>query len=308
LALLTGGASSGSRRSRRSPARAAAAWAPWASGSLATRWAVAGVLGGLVALLAHALFEDNLSFVPHGTVYFTGLGLAAAAAPRRSASSARVKPWAVAGILVAVAGLSVSAASYAASREAAAAAAAQNLGRMDLALARIVPRAGCPGTRTPGGHGPAAGRKPQRDGRESSRGRAKLPARDPHQLRAIRDPARAGQALQYRAFGEAGTRAAIGELEAALSQNPYYAEIRNDLGVALLRSGDRAGAVDAFRRASEGRAEFVDPLLNLAALALSRIAPRRGMVDRALARIASTTLRLRAALETAALNCLEHGV
>jgi Tfp pilus assembly protein PilF len=69
-------------------------------------------------------------------------------------------------------------------------------------------------------------------------------------------------------FGAAGTTAALHELRSALSQNPHYAEIRNDLGVALLASGDRAGADEAFRAASDGRREFVDPLLNLAVLRL----------------------------------------
>ena len=72
----------------------------------------------------------------------------------------------------------------------------------------------------------------------------------------------------------------------ALEQNPYYAEIRNDLGVALVRAGDAAGAARAFEAASGGRRDFVDPLLNLAALAIQRgdrdEAARR--IDEALAR------------------------
>jgi len=62
----------------------------------------------------------------------------------------------------------------------------------------------------------------------------------------------------------------VAQLTLALEQNPYYAEIRNDLGVALLRVGDRAGAEVAFRNAAEGRRDFVEPLLNLAALAVER--------------------------------------
>ncbi|HEU4723732.1 MAG TPA: tetratricopeptide repeat protein, partial [Candidatus Eisenbacteria bacterium] len=69
-------------------------------------------------------------------------------------------------------------------------------------------------------------------------------------------------------FGDAGRARAVALLNAALAQNPHYAEIRNDLGVARLRGGDRAGAIREFRRAAEGRAAFVDPLVNLAALAL----------------------------------------
>ena len=87
-------------------------------------------------------------------------------------------------------------------------------------------------------------------------------------------------------FGSAGNRAAVRELTLALEQNPYYAEIRNDLGVALVRAGDTAGAARAFEAASGGRRDFVDPLLNLAALAIQRDdrdeAARR--IDEALAR------------------------
>ena len=69
-------------------------------------------------------------------------------------------------------------------------------------------------------------------------------------------------------FGAEATPKATALLEAALAQNPHYAEIRNDLGVARLRAGNRAGAIQAFRDAADGRASFVDPLVNLAALAL----------------------------------------
>ncbi|HEY6573147.1 MAG TPA: hypothetical protein VI198_07475, partial [Candidatus Eisenbacteria bacterium] len=69
-------------------------------------------------------------------------------------------------------------------------------------------------------------------------------------------------------FGASATPKATALLEAALAQNAYYAEIRNDLGVARLRAGDRAGAIGEFRRAAEGRTAFVDPLVNLAGLAL----------------------------------------
>jgi len=69
-------------------------------------------------------------------------------------------------------------------------------------------------------------------------------------------------------FGSAGTSSALRELRAALAQNPHYAEIRNDLGVALLAQGDRAGARTEFTGATNGRPDFVDPLLNLATLAM----------------------------------------
>jgi tetratricopeptide (TPR) repeat protein len=68
-------------------------------------------------------------------------------------------------------------------------------------------------------------------------------------------------------WADGGSRA-LEQLRLALAQNPYYAEIQNDLGVALLRAGDREEARRAFDRAAQGRREFVDPLLNLAALAI----------------------------------------
>lgn len=69
-------------------------------------------------------------------------------------------------------------------------------------------------------------------------------------------------------FGAPGATAAVHELSAALAQNPYYPEIQNDYGVALLATGDRAGAAAQFRAASDSRRDFVDPLLNLATLEL----------------------------------------
>jgi len=65
-----------------------------------------------------------------------------------------------------------------------------------------------------------------------------------------------------------GVNRALKELRAAVAQNPFYAEIQNDLGVALLRAGDRSAAREAFGRAADGAREFVEPLLNLAALAM----------------------------------------
>jgi len=106
----------------------------------------------------------------------------------------------------------------------------------------------------------------------------------------------------FRASGVRGGREAKAQLELALAQNPYYAEIRNDLGVARLRTGDRAGAEVAFREAAEGRRDFVEPLLNLAALAVERgdraEAARR--IDEALERNSSSAraLAMRAELAT----------
>jgi tetratricopeptide (TPR) repeat protein len=84
-----------------------------------------------------------------------------------------------------------------------------------------------------------------------------------------------------------GVNRALKELRAAVAQNPFYPEIQNDLGVALLRAGDRSAAREAFGRAAGGGArEFVDPLLNLAALAIQSgdLVEARVWVTRALER------------------------
>jgi O-antigen ligase len=286
----------------------AAAWsAVGAEGSPATRWAVAGVFGGVVALLAHAVFEDNLSFVPHGTVYFADLGLIAAVAPGRTRSAMRARPWALAGVVAAVVGFAFSGASFAASREADAAFAAQSSGRADIAAERLATAGQIAPWNDEYAVGLAhvsealalQGRTGALAGAEASYRRAlRVNASDPvtrHELARL-------YLAHPDAFGEAGTRSAITELNAALTQNPYYAEIRNDLGVALLRAGDRAGALEAFRRAGEGRAEFVDPLLNLAAMAMAsgdRVEARQWL-RQALARDpeSAKAQRLMAALET----------
>jgi Tfp pilus assembly protein PilF len=87
-------------------------------------------------------------------------------------------------------------------------------------------------------------------------------------------------------WGDAGARSALGELQTALAQNPYYSEMQNDLGVAFLRVENREEARRAFGRAALGRREFVDPLLNLAALAMESGDPveARSWLTRALER------------------------
>ena len=254
---------------------------------------VAGLAGSVVALLAHGLLEDNLALVPHGTVFFANLGLLLAAAPRGGGREALRSTWASrAGALAAILAMGVSAMSFAASREAQAASSEAGLGRAGSAVARF--RA-------------ASDIAPWRDdlailhaeqAEAWSRQGAGVPALHEAEVayaRAIAvngsDPVtRHELARLYLAhpevWGNAGERRALEQLRLALAQNPYYAEIQNDLGVGLLRAGDREGARQAFGRAARGRREFVDPLLNLAALAIESGDPveARSWLERALER------------------------
>ncbi|HTM00454.1 MAG TPA: O-antigen ligase family protein [Candidatus Omnitrophota bacterium] len=235
----------------------------------------AGLLASLVALLAHALLEDNLSFAAHGAVFAANAGLLAAAAPGRK-RALRLRAPGVLGLAAALAagvlavlsafGASAAQAGGQAMRSGAAEAALASYERAD----RLSPwndayAIGAAHAAEAAAVGGAAG---ERLGQAERfyRGAIAANGSDPvtrHEL------ARLYLAHPDR-FGADGGRAAIGELRAALAQNPYYAEIRNDLGVALLRSGDLAGATREFEAASQGRRAFVDPLLNLAALAIQR--------------------------------------
>jgi len=253
---------------------------------------VAGLAGSVLALLAHGLVDDNLSLIPHGTLLFANLGLLAAvpAADRRNTSGSR---WAGRGtILVALLAMGVSAASFAGSRAAQAASLDARLGRADLAVA---------------GYRAASRIAPWRDDFAVARAeQSEAWARQGASVPALReaeasyrqaiaingsDPVtRQELARLYLAhpevWGDAGARSALVELRLAVAQNPYYAEIQNDLGVALLRVGDREEARRAFGRAAQGRREFVDPLLNLAALAIESGDPveARSWLTRALER------------------------
>lgn len=237
----------------------------------------AGLMASLAALLAHALFEDNLSFLPHGILFAANAGLLAAAAPGPRKAAGRVVRWAGAagvataalGIVVALTSATAGAAAWRAEREA----------RSGIAVAAMDDYARAAKTapwddRYSIGAAKAAvaaaslGDRAARLTAAASRYRAAIAANpsDPvtrHELARL-------YLANPDVFGTEGRRAATAELRAALAQNPYYAEMRNDLGVALLRSGDRAGAVEAFRQAAEGRSDFVDPLLNLAALSIER--------------------------------------
>ncbi|MGH7682370.1 MAG: O-antigen ligase family protein, partial [Candidatus Eiseniibacteriota bacterium] len=243
------------------------------SGPVEGRLLVAGLLASVAALVAHAaLFEDNLSFAPHGTLFFANLGLLAAAAPRTPASGGR---WArgagVAGLLLAVLGVGLAGASAVASTEA-------HKGNLALITGATNTASACYATATTAA--------PWSDELWAGRAQAALArGRDPFALREAETSYRKAIAVNgsdpvlrhqlarlylsnQQEFGAAGATAAVRELHAALSQNPYYAEIRNDYGVALLATGDRAGAMSQFRAASDSRRDFVDPLLNMATLEL----------------------------------------
>jgi putative inorganic carbon (HCO3(-)) transporter len=251
----------------------------------------------VVALLAHALLDGNLSLLPHQTLLYADLGLLAAAAPATARAARRSTLRGLVTALVALGGLGLAGASYAASVEAAGAARSMREARPEQAAEALIG---------------ALRLAPWNDtyavalakAEESVGARALLPDRLRSAEAAYRhaiaanpgDPVtRQELARLYLShpdvWGEGGHRAARFELEAALAQNPHYAEIRNDLGVALLRAGDRAGAEKAFQLAAQGRRGFVDPLLNLAVLALEsgdREAARR-WADEALTRAPEST-------------------
>ena len=230
------------------------------------RLLAAGLVASALALLAHAVLEDNLALAPHALILHANLGLLVSAAPGARRRANRFPALGVAGAAAAALALVVGLQS--ARAEAAAIGATRDAGVGAVRAAR-------------GEYARAARLAPWIDA--YSIGEAKT-------SEALGDYVRAEGAFQravsinpsdpvtkhefarlYLAHEdrfEAGARAhATTLLEAALAQNPYYAEIRNDLGVARLRAGDREGAKRAFREAAEGRSAFVDPLVNLAALA-----------------------------------------
>ncbi len=235
---------------------------------------VAGLAGSVVALLAHGLVDDNLALVPHGAFLFANLGLLASAPSGERRDSRRLRAYGRAGILVAVVAAGISAMSFGGSSFAQAAASDAAAGNARGAL----------------DHGRAATAwSPWRDefavaraeaAEAMARQGAGMPAlheAEASYRRAIAingaDPVtRQELARLYLAhpevWGTQGTGLALEQLRAAVAQNPFYSEIQNDLGVALLRSGNRAEARAAFDRASRGRPGFIDPLLNLAALAI----------------------------------------
>jgi putative inorganic carbon (HCO3(-)) transporter len=272
------------------------------------RLVAAGLIAATAALLTHAALEDNLSFPAHGTLLAVNLGLLGAMAPGAKGTPKRGGRWLGAlGVAVALGGLAASAASAAAATSAREGARAAAAGRFEQARARYVAatalapwddryaisRGEAAEAAARGGRGVAA----LREAEASYRSAIAINPSDPvtrHQLArlVLANPA---------AFEPGGNAVAIHELEAALAQNPYYAEIRNDLGVAKLAAGDRAGAELQFARAAQdAKPSFVDPILNLAALAMQdgHDGEARRQVDLALTRNPSST---RAAEMSAAL-------
>ena len=235
---------------------------------------VAGLAGSVVALLAHGLVDDNLALVPHGALLFANLGLLAAvpSGPRRESRPSRM--YGRAGMLAAVLAAGISVLSFAGSSFAQAASSGAAAGNADRTLARwrtatrvapwrddfAVARAEAAESMARQGSGVPA----LREAEAAYRGAIAINGADPVTRQEL--------ARLYLAhpdvWGNPGTGLALEQLRAAVAQNPYYPEIQNDLGVALLRSGNRAEARAAFGRASHGRPAFVDPLLNLAALAI----------------------------------------
>lgn len=235
----------------------------------------AGLLASLAALLAHAFLEDNLSFAAHGAIFAANAGLLAAAAPgpRRAV---RLRAPGIMGLAVALAAVAFGVFSALGASAALAGERAARTGAAEAAYAGFAEASRL----CPWNDAYAIGAAHAAEASAASGARdARLADAERHYRRAIEvngsDPVtRHELARLYLAhperFGAYGGRAATESLRAALAQNPYYAEIRNDLGVALIRSGDVAGAAREFETASQGRREFVDPLLNLAALAIER--------------------------------------
>lgn len=224
------------------------------------RLLLAGLAASVVALLVHGAMEDNATFIPQGTSLFAALGLIvmASAAPGAK-SSRRSRGLGALGLATVAAGLALSLLSVSADAATGSAAAlrlAPWQERHALAAAKEAERAGIAG----------GGAAEFRVADQYYRSAIALNSSDPvtrHELARL-------YLSHPEAFGTPGPREAVAQLEAALAQNPYYAEIRNDLGVALLRTGERADAEAQFRQAAEGRRDFIEPLLNLAALAIER--------------------------------------
>ena len=226
------------------------------------RLLLAGLIASSVALLAHGVMEDNVTFIPQGTSLFATLGLVAAAAP--GAKSARQsRSLGALGLAMVCAAFAISALSASADAASKSPADAFRTApwqeRHALAAAKASEAAARTGART----------TRLRDADRFYRDAIALNPSDPvtrHELARLY----LSNPDVFSAAGMGGARDAVTQLTLALEQNPYYAEIRNDLGVALLRMGDRAGAEAAFRKAAEGRRDFVEPLLNLAALDVER--------------------------------------
>ncbi|HET9252568.1 MAG TPA: O-antigen ligase family protein, partial [Candidatus Eisenbacteria bacterium] len=95
----------------------AAGLAAIGSGSAELRLLGAGLLASTAALLVHGAMEDNLSLVPHGTVFAANLGLLVAAAPAPRVTRPR-RAAGLAGLVVAALAAGVSVASFAGAAQA----------------------------------------------------------------------------------------------------------------------------------------------------------------------------------------------
>ena len=234
---------------------------------------VAGLAGSVVALLAHGFVDDNLSLIPHGNILFANLGLLAAA-PALSKTRTRGSAWfGRAGMLTALLAMSVSLASFAASRQAYAGAASARAGHVEQATAEFRAASDLAPWRDDFaiGHGEQAEAWARQGAGTPALKEAEAAYRSAIAVNGSDPVTRQELGRLYLSFPDVwgdGVNRALVELRAAVAQNPYYPEIQNDLGVALLRAGDRSAAREAFGRAAGGAREFVDPLLNLAALAI----------------------------------------
>lgn len=248
---------------------------------------IAGLAASVVALLAHGLLDDNLSLIPHGTVLFANLGLLAAV-PIRELREARGSVWyRRAGLFIGIVAMGISIASFVGSREVQAASKYARMGRPDLSTAELRKASAV----APWRDDVAVAHAEQAEAwAKRGAGKTALLEAEGAYRRAIAmngsDPVTRHELARLylshpEVWGDAGRSRALVELRAAVAQNPFYAEVQNDLGVALLETGDRLGAERAFRGALGGRQEFVDPLLNLAVLAIqsgNRIEARNWVV------------------------------
>jgi len=225
------------------------------------RLLLAGLAASVVALLAHGVMEDNATFIPQGTSLFAALGLVAASAPGAK-SARRNRGLGALGLATVTAGIALSflsAKADASGNSAVAFRIAPWQERHALAAAKAAERAAFAG----------AGDTQFRVADRYYRSAIALNPSDPvtrHEVARLY----LSHPEAFATSGRSTPREAVVQLQAALEQNSYYAEIRNDLGVALLRTGDRPGAEAQFQQAAEGRRDFVEPLLNLAALAIER--------------------------------------
>ncbi|HET9952072.1 MAG TPA: O-antigen ligase family protein [Candidatus Eisenbacteria bacterium] len=238
-----------------------------ASGAPAeARLLAAGLVASALALLAHAVLEDNLALAPHALLLHANLGLLVLSAPGARKRANRSRAFGAAGAAVALVALVVGLQS--ARAEAAAIEATRDgaAGAVRAAQAGYVKAARLAPWTDSYAIGEAKASEALGEYVRAEGAFERAVSINPSDPVTKHEFARLYLAHEERF--EAGARArATTLLEAALAQNPYYAEIRNDLGVARLRAGDREGAKRAFQEAAEGRSAFVDPLVNLAALA-----------------------------------------